>query len=139
MIVKTKTKTKKQNPFRIQKMSQETGLAVQEIMQILSTKNGGLGAKVSGKKITHQSLQEAKNFCETFSLEDEGTSERYAEYKKAMEDWEYFALIKVEKACTPSIMIEVLGLCPENGEAERRLVKKLAFSYGFNGVLENID
>lgn len=137
MIVKTKTK--KQNPFRIQKMSQETGLAVQEIMRILSAKNGGLGAKVSGKKITHQSLQEAKNFCETFSLENKGTKEEYAEYVKALEDWEHFALIKVEKACTQSIMIEVLELCPKDGEAERRLVKKLAFNYGFNGVLENIN
>lgn len=120
-------------------MSQETGLAVQEIMRILSTKNGGLGAKVSGKKLTHQSLQEAKNFCETFSLENKGTEEEYVEYVKALEDWEHFALIKVEKACTQSIMIEVLELCPKDGEAERRLVKKLAFNYGFNGVLENTN
>ena len=131
--------TKRQNPFRIQKMSQETGLAVQEIMRILSTKNGGSGTKVSEKKLTYQSLQEAKNFCETFSSGNEDMKEEDPEYVKALEDWEHFALIKVEKACTQSIMIEVLESCPKNGEAKRRLVKKLAFNYGFNGVLENMD
>ena len=92
MIVKTKTK--KQNPFRIQKMSQETGLAVQEIMQILSTKNSGLGAKVSGKKLHIRAYKKLKIFARLFLWK---TKERVRGMQSIKKLWKTGSILRLSK------------------------------------------
>lgn len=125
MVVKN-TKTKR-NYFKIQKMSQETGIPESKIKEILTSKSKG-DIRVSKDKLKYQSLKEAEEAFKKLPPESE-------DFPNALRAWEHFALIKVEKACTNSIMIEVLELCPEDGEAERRLIKKLAYNYGFTGKL----
>lgn len=124
MVVKNK-KLVKPDHFRISKMSQETGLSVEEIRDILTSKKNGNG-RVSERDLEYKNLQEAKAGFERLKNSSQN-------YYPALSAWNHFALMKVEKAATKSIMIEILDLCPEEGEAKRRLVKKLAFSYGFDG------
>ncbi|MEA4910794.1 MAG: hypothetical protein VB048_05930 [Bacteroidaceae bacterium] len=131
MVVNSRKSSKTKNQFRIQKMSQDTGISVERIKEILSSKTEG-GGRISAKDLRYNSLSEAKSAAENL----EPTSEKYPE---ALGAWIHFALIKVDKACVKSIMIDLIEICPENTEAERRLVKKLAFSYGFNGKLPKED
>ncbi len=129
MTVKS-TKTKR-NPFRIQKMANEIRLPIEEIISILMRKSNG-APRVSRDKLKHSSLREAKEACKKFPSDSE-------DFLKALEDLEQLALVKVETASNLSIMKEVLSFCPKGKEAERRIIKKLAYSFGFNGNLNNLS
>lgn len=130
-------KTKRKN-FKLETMSSKTGLTQERIKEILMNPKKDKLRNVQKSKLLNNgalkkypTLVEAKEVCKSFSQDSK-------EYEEAFEVWEWYSFLKVSRACTLSLLVDALEVCPEGSFPETLAVQRIAEQLGFRSR-EDLD